>query len=53
MGKSLLDFVEDFMSNGISKSEFGELVHSDDPDDVERALQALDDNGGYDNLPDD
>jgi hypothetical protein len=52
MGKNLMDWLLEMQNPQVSKSEFGELVHSDDPDDIERALRALEDNGGYDNLPD-
>lgn len=52
MGMSLMDWLEQHARNQVTKENFGELIHSDDPEDVEKALKALEDNHGYDNLPD-
>lgn len=50
---NMLEFLEKAAAkDAVTKEEFGVLVHSDDQEEVERALEALEEAGGYDNLDD-
>lgn len=51
-GMSLMDYINKIISNGISKTVFGRMVHSGDPAEVESALEALAACDGYENLED-
>ena len=52
---SLWDVIQAAGSDDVSsvtKELFGEMVHSDDPSEVNKAMAALESAGDYDNLPD-
>lgn len=49
---NMLEFMLAMTEESMTKEEFGRLVHSDDQAEVDRALQALEVAGGYDNLDD-
>lgn len=50
---SLWDVIEEAgnsIVSDVTKELFGELIHSDNQEDVDRALAALEAAGGYENL---
>lgn len=53
---TLLDVVNAYCNFGdkirVTKGNFRMLIDSDDDEEVEAAEKALEDNGGYENLPD-
>lgn len=49
---NMLEFMLAMTEERMTKDEFGELVHSADQAEVDRALKALEVAGGYDNLDD-
>lgn len=49
----MLDFMQAMAERTvITKTDFGRMVHSDDQDEMDQAMAALEEAGGYDNLED-
>lgn len=49
---NMLEFMLAMTAAKMTKEEFGRLVHSDNQEDIDRALDAIEAAGGYDNLDD-
>lgn len=54
MSMSLMEMLEAQASNGITKDEFGRIMHdpNSSDEDIADALRKLEDAGGYENLED-
>jgi len=48
----ILQRIEQDNLGEVTKEAFGRMVHSDDPEEVERAMAMLEKAGGYENLED-